>query len=116
MKNIKIFSILLLSVLMLASCSSDDVMEVYPDPSADFDFEAVTDNPQLISFTNMSMEAEEFTWDFGDGIGISTQKHPSYEYASAGNYTVKLTAVKAQDSSTYSQEISVVGILRSVHL
>lgn len=111
MKNIKIFSTLFLFVLGLASCSSDDdIMEIPPEPTANFSFEVVADNPQLISFTNMSIEAEEFAWDFGDGVGVSTQKHPSYKYASAGNYTVVLTAVNGENTSSFSQEISVVGI------
>lgn len=111
MKNIKIFSILSLFVFGLNSCSSDDdFTEVIPEPTADFSFEAVTDNPQLISFTNMSVDAEEFMWDFGDGVGVSTQKHPSYEYAAAGSYTVQLTAVNGENTSTYSEEVSVVGV------
>lgn len=111
MKNIKVLSTLFLFVLGLASCSSDDdFTEVVPEPTADFSFESVTDNPQLISFTNLSEDAEEFIWDFGDETGVSTQKHPSYEYASAGNYTVVLTAVNGENTSTHSEEISVVGM------
>ncbi len=111
MKNIKVYSTLFLFILGLASCSSDDdFTEVTPAPTADFSLEAVGDNPQLISFTNMSVEAEEFIWDFGDGVGVSTQKHPSYQYVSAGNYTVILTAVNEENTSTYSQEVSVLGI------
>ncbi len=111
MKNFKIFSILFLFVFGLNSCSSnDDFIAEAPEPTADFSYEAVADNPQLISFTNLSVDADEFMWDFGDGMGVSTQKHPSYEYASAGNFTVKLTAVNGENTSTYSEEVSVVGI------
>ncbi|MFD2519237.1 PKD domain-containing protein [Salinimicrobium flavum] len=115
MKNIKVLSTLFLFIFGFASCSSDDdFTEVFPEPTADFSFEAVADNPQLISFTNLSVDAEEFMWDFGDETGASTQKHPSYQYASAGNYTVKLTAMIGDNTSTYSQEISVVGIPSAV--
>ncbi|WP_029037079.1 PKD domain-containing protein [Salinimicrobium xinjiangense] len=111
MKNFKIFSILFLFVLGLNSCSSDDDFTAEtPEPTADFSFEAVADNPQLISFTNLSVDADEFMWDFGDETGVSTQKHPSYQYASAGNYTVKLTAMNGDNTSTYSEEVSVLGV------
>ena len=111
MKNLNIFSILILFVVGLNSCSSDDDFTAEtPEPTADFSFEAVPDNPQLISFTNLSVDADEFMWDFGDETGVSTQKHPSYQYTSAGNYTVKLTAMNGDNTSTYSQEVTVVGI------
>lgn len=111
MKNIKVLSLLFAIVLGLSSCSSDDDFRAEtPEPTADFSFEAVPDNPQLISFTNLSVDAEEFSWDFGDGVGVSTQKHPSYEYASAGSYTVVLTAVNGENTSSYSQEVNVVGV------
>lgn len=111
MKNIKIFFTLFFPVLGLTACSSDDnPTEVTPEPTAEFSFESVADNPQLISFTNLSVDAVEYMWDFGDEVGVSTQKHPSYEYASAGNYTVILTALNGENSSTYTEEVSVVGI------
>lgn len=111
MKNIKGLSLLFAFVLGFNSCSSDDDFTAEaPDPTADFSFEAVPDNPQLISFTNLSVDAEEFSWDFGDEVGMSTQKHPSYEYASAGSYTVILTAVNGENTSSYFQEVSVVGV------
>lgn len=100
-----------LIVLGLYSCSSDDESTVESfEPNAEFSFEVVPDNPQLISFTNRSKDADEFSWDFGDGVGVSTQKHPSYEYAEAGEYKVTLTAYNGENNSTYSQEVSVVGV------
>jgi PKD repeat protein len=111
MKNIKFFLTPFLFILGLTSCSSDDdFTEVTPEPTADFSFEAVGDNPQLISFTNLSVNAKEYMWNFGDGTGFSTQKHPSYEFASPGNYTVILTVVNGENTSSFSEEVSVVGI------
>lgn len=112
MKNLKVLSILFVFVFGLNSCSSDDddFTAETPDPTAEFSFEPVPDNPQLISFKNLSVDADEFLWDFGDEAGVSTQKHPSYQFSSAGNYTVTLTALKGGNSSTYSEEINVVGI------
>ena len=44
-----------------------------------------------IRFTNLSMGATSYGWDFGDGT-TSTAANPSHVYASAGTYTVKLVA------------------------
>ena len=44
----------------------------------------------LSSLTSGSIT--NWTWDFGDGIGTSTQQNPTYTYALAGIYNVKLVA------------------------
>lgn len=46
-------------------------------------------------------ENEELTyyWDFGDGIGNSSDLHPSYNYSKAKNYTVTLIVTDAYDES-----------------
>ncbi len=110
MKNIKVISTLFLFVLGLTACSSDDdITEVTPEPTADFTSEAVPDNPQLISFTNLGTDAEEFFWDFGDESEGSTQKHPTHLYENAGTYTVSLTATTGEVENTVSRDITVVG-------
>lgn len=47
--------------------------------------------PFTVSFTNNSLYATSYLWDFGDG-GTSTQQDPSYTYYNAGTYIVTLTA------------------------
>ena len=54
-----------------------------------------TDN--TVTYTNLT----GWYWDFGDGIGTSTQQNPTYTYANAGHYQVKLVATSTngcQDS------------------
>lgn len=48
--------------------------------------------PLTVSFRNTSQFADttSFTWDFGDGQGISTLVNPSYTYSKPGVYTVTL--------------------------
>ena len=41
-------------------------------------------------FTDDSKNAETWEWDFGDGVGTSTEENPTYEYDSPGAYTVRL--------------------------
>lgn len=46
---------------------------------------------QPIQFTDLSVPADRWLWDFGDG-GSSTQQNPQYTYQNSGTFTVMLTA------------------------
>jgi uncharacterized repeat protein (TIGR01451 family) len=65
---------------------------VGPLPAAGF----VSNSPvyayETMVFTNTSVGASTSTWDFGDGVGTSTDEHPVYSYTQVGSYTVTLTA------------------------
>ena len=113
MKKIKIiFPLLSMALLvLLGSCSNgDDVITETPQPEANFSTEIIPDNPQLVSFTNSSLGAEEYLWDFGDESETSTQKHPTHLYDGPGDYMVTLTAMNGEKSTEMSQEITVFGI------
>ncbi|MBD2703161.1 PKD domain-containing protein [Spirosoma sp. BT702] len=45
----------------------------------------------LVIFTNSSIHAESYVWDFGNGK-TSTEPNPTQHYSKAGTYYVKLTA------------------------
>ena len=51
-------------------------------------------------------DALTYSWDFGDG-GTSTEQNPSYQYSSAGDYTVTLTV---SDGSLTASDSIVVNI------
>ncbi len=46
-------------------------------------------NPKIRTFTDASIGADEWNWDFGDGT-TSTQKSPVHTYADTGSYTITL--------------------------
>ncbi|WKN44439.1 PKD domain-containing protein [Tunicatimonas pelagia] len=49
-----------------------------------------------------------WNWDFGDGVGISDVRNPSYSYPSAGTYTVSLTTQSSGGCvATSTQEVIV---------
>lgn len=50
--------------------------------------------PLMVNFTNNSIRAVSYLWDFGDGT-TSNQIHPSHVYNTSGNYNVKLIASDA---------------------
>ena len=59
----------------------------------------------LISFDNLSTGAVEWEWDFGDGLGTTTEEHPTYAFADTGLYTVRLIAISEYgcEDTTYDQ-------------
>lgn len=66
--------------------------------------------PLKISFANISTEAEDYIWSFGDG-GQSAEINPVYIYDEPGKYFVTLTAKnKNNEISVYQNVITVYGV------
>ena len=66
--------------------------------------------PLTVQFTDQSTESPtSWEWSFGDG-STGTAENPSHTYTAAGTYTVTLTAINTEGSSTNtaSQTISVI--------
>ena len=70
--------------------------------------------PLSVQFTDLSKNATQWEWNFGDG-GSSIAKNPAHTYSAAGNYTVSLTATNAVGSSmtAKSNYINVVAFVDS---
>jgi gliding motility-associated-like protein len=47
---------------------------------------------QQIQFTDMSIPADRWLWDFGNTIGSSSVQNPIYVYPDTGTYTIRLIA------------------------
>ncbi|MCC6281307.1 MAG: PKD domain-containing protein [Saprospiraceae bacterium] len=62
------------------------------------------------TFTNTSVDATSYLWDFGDGSNTSTETNPVHLYAADGVYTVTLTATNACGSSTSTQNVNIVTV------
>lgn len=66
-----------------------------------------------VTFTNRSsLKAQTYSWNFGDG-NTSSLKDPVHTYATAGNYTVMLTAYDANGCSRVASDtvnLSLVSI------
>lgn len=48
--------------------------------------------PYTIVLDNTSVAGQTWEWDFGDGIGTSTDFEPPYTYNTPGTYTIRLVA------------------------
>ena len=88
-----------------ATTTMSSFITVNSVPVADFTF---TMNEEILILMNTSTGADSFVWDFGDGIGTSTEENPTYAYTNDGIYTVTLTATNDCGSSTTMQAITVV--------
>ena len=72
------------------------MLTVSGPPTISFTF---TKTNQTFTFTNTTTGFSTLLWDFGDG-NTSIDTNPVHPYATAGTYTVKLTATNACGSST----------------
>jgi len=83
-----------------------------PVPVADFVAD-VTEGfaPLMVNFTNLSLNASEYLWDFGEG-STSTNTNPTNTYSNAGMYSVTLLAIGAggSNSVTFTNYITVTNI------
>jgi choice-of-anchor B domain-containing protein len=61
----------------------------------------------VVDFTNTSVNANSYHWDFGDGL-TSTSPNPSHAYSAVGQYPVTLTATNDCGSTTFQQTIQVL--------
>jgi uncharacterized repeat protein (TIGR01451 family) len=59
-----------------------------------------------LPFTNLTTNATDFSWDFGDG-GHSRERHPWHSYDDSGTYTVTLNASNACAGDAASREITI---------
>ncbi len=64
-------------------------------------------NKGIVTFTNSTVGASSYLWDFGDG-NTSSQQNPVHAYLSTGQYSVSLTSTNNQScSNTYSEIITI---------
>jgi hypothetical protein len=101
------------AVVSLGDCPDDIsnqvAVTVLENPVVRYSY--VADN-QTLTFTNLTIEATSYNWDFGDG-NTSTETNPVHIYSASGNYTVVLSASNGVcPTGEYSESITVnyVGI------
>lgn len=107
MTNYKILIIMFLT-LLFAGCTEEEDPAI--PPVADF---TGTQDGRTFSFVNLSTDASSYLWDFGDGIGTSTEEDPTYTYALTDDefkdYVVSLTATGPGGSDEIAYTVSVGG-------
>ena len=94
-------------------CSDIDTIKnavIITSPQSNFSVSKTTGcNPLTVSFSDSSVSATSWAWDFGDS-STSTSQNPSHKYTSLGTYNVTLIAGNAagcKDTLTKKSYISV---------
>lgn len=91
-----------LTATTTGGCSStstiNNMITIYPQPVAQFIFGPQPTNTEapIINFTDLSVDATNWSWNFGDATNLSqpnnsNQMNPSHMYADSGQYCVTLT-------------------------
>lgn len=90
-----------------SNTTSQPVTITEPVPLASFVADKSIAKPgDTISFTNYSLFATQYSWDFGDGT-TSTAEQTTHSYAEVGTFTVTLTATGVGGSDVDSKSIII---------
>ncbi|MBL7792695.1 MAG: PKD domain-containing protein, partial [Saprospiraceae bacterium] len=81
----------------------EDYVTVFPRPQVAFDY---TIDGYQVAFNNLSVNADTYTWDFGDGQN-STEVSPIHGYAGPGAYEVTLNAENAHCANAAGQTVFI---------
>lgn len=80
------------------------IVEAFAAPSPEFDSNSPINVGESMEFLNLTEDegvppADNYEWDFGDGITmtVGTKESVSHVYATFGTFTVTLTACNSQD-------------------
>mgnify|MGYP000229530641 CR=1 FL=1 len=109
MKKFSTFLLLFASLCTIGfytSCNKDDDMDDDTEVKSRFTPVQDANDSFTFSFTNESVNASSYAWDFGDGE-TSTETSPSHTYDAQGMYTVSMTATGAEGSHTSSEQVNV---------
>jgi gliding motility-associated-like protein len=93
-------------ILATSTCNDTIVTNVTIDPIVSSSFVATASCNQQISLTNNSINASNYTWNFGNGQQ-SASNLTSYTYPQPGSYTISLIAQNGGCSDTIQQSITV---------
>ena len=99
----------LLYILQIAACDLPVVEPINPNPTSIFVYtveNASCTSSCNVAFTNQSLNAETYEWNFGDGTPVSTALSPVHTYALPGTYNVTLKAMN--DVAAHDTTVSVV--------
>lgn len=89
-------------------CSSNrcHTVNVFPQPTVEFLTHDTCLNTQPLQFTNTSVSATGYQWQFGDGAS-SLSQHPVNNYATEGTYTVTLIGTNGGCADTVSHQVTI---------
>ncbi len=86
-----------------------DTLVVSPSTAPDISFSISSNqcisNPNTFTSSNVSGNIISYSWDFdGDGIEDSTDPNPTFQFAEAGTYEVRLSVESDEGCGNFAQE------------
>ncbi|MEP3387691.1 MAG: PKD domain-containing protein [Reichenbachiella sp.] len=106
-----VLSLAMLSgLLFISACTEDEE----PPVLGVIGSEADADDPYKITFSVLAENVTEYSWDFGDDEGTSTDASPTYTYAESGSYEVSLTATGAGGTTDASVTITIAASINEM--
>jgi len=105
--------VITLSVTSNQNCSASfsTSLVIHPLPQVFFTAGDVCQGTNSIFSNNTALSSgfiNTWSWDYGNSQGINGVQNPSYQYPSAGNYTVTLTATSNKNcTASYSRAVKV---------
>lgn len=90
----------ILLLLVFMSCKKEEIVE---SPTADI-FRSVVG--KQVAFTALTLHADTWQWDFGDGT-TSSEQNPVHVYESGGIYQIKLVASNSKGTADATTEVSL---------
>lgn len=93
--------------LLVLTVSSCEKKELTPKPIADFTFS--TEGNGLVVFSNESINATSYVWNFGDSL-TSTDVSPTHSFKTNGSYQVTLIATGSGGSSDTTQTVNITNV------
>jgi len=94
-----------------AGFNEDEFGVSAPNATADFSFVVSTTGSGTVIFTNLSIDASEYVWDFGDSSPLSGLTNPSKTFGASGVYNVCLTAKNSGSPATDDTQCKAVDVL-----
>ncbi len=91
---------------------------IHPTPVADFNYENIIEINQwtgLVGFYNLSTDANEYFWYFGDG-GTSNAEDPQHSYHTHGDFDVTLIASNSFGCSDTITKPIIVELYKGLYL
>jgi PKD repeat protein len=97
-KHLLYFLMLLPALFITSGCQKYESGNPLASTVADFTYSATNSSkaPSIVTFTNKSINANGFLWDFGNGQ-TSTEANPVVNFDTIGLYTVTLTCTAVND-------------------
>ncbi len=88
--------------------SNEMTITVFESAIANF---TSTINLSAASFINNSTNADEYSWNFVDDFGTSSEQNPTYYYSEIGSYTVSLIASNENcPENEFSTEVNITAL------